>query len=171
MPDFIDYAQLTQLISKLNAKKVTGTLFLHTPENKSCMLVFRIGVVIGVTFDNLRGKSAIQELRNNDSFSYRFQEGKPPPVRQDLESPEDTLRALGVEVEESPESFDETMVMTSIPEILKGATQRPPAKKAPATPAQPSEPVNTETEDPAPEEPGGLSNTLRNLFRKRKAGD
>ncbi len=170
MPATIDYQQLTQLIEKLHAKKVTGTLFLHTEDNKSCMLVFRIGVVIGVTFDHLRGKGAIQELRNNKVFSYRFQEGKPPPVRQDLDSPEDTLRALGVDVEATPESLEETMIMTSIPDLLKQVEVKRPATKAAKPPKAEEKPAAPAEAAAASEKPdaqeGALTQRLKRLFRR-----
>ncbi len=112
MADGISYTELTRLIEQLNQKKRSGTLFLRTDDNHSSMIMFTAGIVTGVTCGLARGRKAITLLRQVNQFSFRFAEGKPPPTRQDLTSPEETLRALGIGVhepimEEAPALIDD----------------------------------------------------------------
>jgi hypothetical protein len=92
----ITYQELTQLIGQLSQKKRTGTLFLRTEDNHSAMIFFSAGAVIGLTCGVSRGRAAIAALKEIPSFSFRFEEGRPPPLRQDLHSPEETLREFGI---------------------------------------------------------------------------
>ncbi len=134
MPGGITYRELTKLIEQLSSKKISGTLFLRTEDNHSGMLMFSAGAVIGLTYGVNRGVRAIEELRNAEKgsrFTYRFQEGRPPPIRQDLKSPEETLMALGVAVE-NPLSLEAEPAPAAPPE----PEPEPAVEPAPA--AQPS---------------------------------
>lgn len=139
MPGGITYKELTKLIEKLSSKKTSGTLFLRTEDNHSGMVMFRAGAVIGLTYGVSRGLKAIEEIRNISDgayFTYRFQEGRPPPIRQDLKSPEETLIALGVMVETSLESLAETPAETPAASAIPVSDPAPePKPDAPPPPA------------------------------------
>ncbi len=71
-----------------------GTLSLRTSDNHAAMVLFDKGGITGAYFGSLKGRKAIAMLRMSDGLTYKFEEGRPPTVRQDLGSPSETLAEL-----------------------------------------------------------------------------
>ncbi len=133
----ITYQELTQLILQLSQKKRSGTLFLRNIDHQSGIIFFSAGTIIGVTCGSIRGHAAIAALRDAGHLTFRFEEGKPMPVRQDLSSPEETLREFGIEVE-IPLVGETTAVVTPPPPPPAAPSSAPPSAPPPRTGKKPT---------------------------------
>jgi hypothetical protein len=114
MPKNVPYSQILNFLTELVDNKTTGTLFIHTENNRAITIALDKGEIHALYFGARRGRKAIPQIRDITGGSYRLEVSDLVEAFHDLPPTHEILNLLrNPDTKSSPSPTPSTT--TSIP--------------------------------------------------------